>query len=312
VCGAIGSTHPLLAPFFKETTLFEEGTVHDEGSVHLPFCEVPFQYSDTVAQLPSFILHLPFVPLFLFACRAKYLLHTRQQLRNTAAGSGAASEPPSLTSALGIEATILHFGSKVTGPAMKMVAWQAAFQLWTAVGHWIPNPRKILIQEVAMLVSIVYIKHILDATSETDERGRVPTVDMCQLLVFMFAVYGTFGLMPTISLTSGLLFFVCPSIIMPDLTPVAKKTLLGIGLFCLALLTIETRFCDGLLAMAPVSWHAPFDLLFWQVLWSAFDYMILSDAGSVWRVKQVSKANTPMEQSSPSRSLRTKKLEKAC
>ena len=48
------------------------------------------------------------------------------------------------------------------------------------------------------------------------------------------------------------------------------------------MLGFEVNACSKLLTVAKISWHSPFDLVFWQGFWSFVDYIALTKS-KTWR-----------------------------
>jgi hypothetical protein len=276
--------HPGLSSSFGKDAYF----VSDDGTVELPFCEQPYLFSshlgwplDQVAQLPSAVLHMPFVPvlnlLLYYGC-------------------------PHYT------------GIQRGAEQLQVILGLFVFQFWTGIGHVAPNPRKLFIQETSIMLSLVVLRAFANSMT-THERYKIGTVPFLKLLVFMLSSYVCVGLMPTILFTNILVVgCLCLSVnghqicrplaghdginvptartnlkelvkqIMPDLTSVGRITLAVLLLLSIGLLFAEVQLCQLLMRYnAKVSWHAPFDFFFWQGFWTFIQVVALSKPGSLWR-----------------------------
>ena len=227
--------HPAIKPFLVETELFQA-----EG-VKLLFCEVPYQYSSYIAQLPSAILHLPVVPLaLLYVYRGKLSVHEK-----------------------------------------RLLYVQTTFQIWTAIGHCVPNPRVILTQEASITLVFLLINEFIRCTT----KGFAIKTPLYQMFGYMLACYFTFGLLPAILSTAvimgGALLY-SKSDVCNDLTPASKKYLFIFAAVMMIMLGFEVNACSKLLTIAKISWHSPFDLVFWQGFWSFVDYIALTKS-KTWR-----------------------------
>ena len=227
--------HPAIKPFLVETELFQS-----EG-VKLLFCEVPYQYSSHIAQLPSAILHLPVVPLaLLYVYRGKLSVHEK-----------------------------------------RLLYVQTTFQIWTTIGHCIPNPRVILTQEASIILVFLLMNEFIRCTT----KGFAIKTPLYQMVSYMLACYLTFGLLPAILSTAVIIvvaLLYSQSDVCNDLTPASKKYLCIFAGVMMILLGVEVNACSKLLNVAKISWHSPFDLLFWQGFWSFVDYIALTKS-KTWR-----------------------------
>ena len=275
--------HPSLTNFGKHK---DAVFATDDGAVELPFCETPYQFSshlswplNQVAQLPSAILHMPYVPVLNL---------------------------------------ILYFGFpsyqgiKRGTEQLQILLALFVFQVWTGVGHIHPNPRKLFIQETSIMLSLVVLRAFVNSMT-TNPKYQIGTAPFLKLLVFFLSCYICFGLMPTIGITSSLML-VCLFLgingqeicrpdsdvapgraaqknlkelvkqLMPDLTVTGKMTLSFLLFFSVGTLQLEVQLCSYLMAYNDtVSWHAPFDLFFWQGFWAFVQVIALSKPGSMWR-----------------------------
>lgn len=281
-CVFLGLKHHPNISFGKEKDAF---FASDDGSVELPFCEKPYLFSESmpyplnqVAQLPSAVLHMPYIPILNL---------------------------------------LLYYGCPNykgirRGPEqVQVLVGLLVFQFWTGVGHIHPNPRKLFIQETSIMMSLIVLRAFVNAMT-TNERYKIGTLPFLKLLVFMLSSYVCVGLMPTIVLTTMLqVGCLCLSIngqdicrpdaaadsrvarkniyrlvsqILPDLTKRGRIVLVVLLISSIGLLCAEVVLCRTLMAYdATISWHAPFDLFFWQGFWVLIQVVALSKPGSMWR-----------------------------
>lgn len=255
------NSHPLLV----HTSSMFEGT-------ELPFCETPYHFSKSIAQLPSAILHLPYIPFLLLLV----YIHKPQWVQ--------------------------------TGhEQIQILVSTFVFQWWTAVGHIVPNPRILLVQEIAIVLSLVILRAFVNSMTP-DDKCKLGIGTFTKMLVLTLSSYSIFGLMPTIvgltllySLCLGLMFNArefCSAggmrkslkntirSTMPELSDRAKLTIGVTLIFTVTILLMEVQLCQLLLAYdSGISWHAPFDLMFWQCFWPMIQFATLSKPGSFWRKK---------------------------
>jgi hypothetical protein len=214
--------------------------------VNLPFCESPYALSPYVPQLASAAAHFPYIPLMML---------------------GVLLGAPSVFCAS--EATIRT--------TKTMLFIQLVLQSATFVGHIIPNPRALLIQEVSILATMSYLIYVHHAFT-TGVKYRFRT----SLLISSVMVGGflTVGLMPLIAISA-----VCVGttvVLIPNafdrLTRRSARLLMGLMCFAIAELLVEESQCDRLLVVSKTfPWHVLFDILFWQVIATIPPMILLSD-----------------------------------
>lgn len=255
---AVLNSHPLVQS--ESDTMFE-GT-------ELPFCEKPYQFSENIAQLPSAILHLPYVPFVLLLI----YVHKPQWI--------------------------------TTGPEqIQILVGMFIFQWWTAIGHIVPNPRKLFVQEISIVLSLMVLRAFINSMQLEGSKIGLPV--FIKMLVLTLSSYSIFGLMPTI-IGLAIIYTFCLSIMfnsqcnpesssslqnmvrsaMPKLAERAK-VVIGFALIVTVLsLLLEVNLCTWLLQYdSTISWHAPFDLFFWQGFWPLIQLATISKPGSFWRKK---------------------------
>ena len=254
---AVLNSHPLINS--ESDTMFE-GT-------ELPFCEKPYQFSENIAQLPSAILHLPYVPFVLLII----YVHKPQWI--------------------------------TTGPEqLQILIGMFLFQWWTAIGHVVHNPRKLFVQEISIVLSLLVLRAFINSM----RYSKIGLPIFIKMLVLILSSYSIFGLMATI-IGLTIIYTVCLSLMfnsrcntesnssfknmvrsaMPKLADRAK-IVIGITLIVTILtLVLEVNLCTFLLRYnATISWHAPFDFIFWQGFWPLIQFATISKPGSFWR-KQI-------------------------
>eukprot|EP00941_MAST-03F_sp_MAST-3F-sp1_P005163 g5163.t1 len=263
-----------------------------DGKVELPFCEVPYQFSEYISQLPSALLHLPYIPSLILLLRYSGFLSNK----------------------------------KVTWSSeqFQVVIGLFIFQLWTSLGHIVPNPRVLFIQEASIVLAMFVLRAFINSFTPITEY-KIGLAPFVKVIVFMLSSYCAFGLMPTIvpamcavGLYTALLGIygkcvnastmlkskeaiqsqprspprmqrryslrniVGDSGVIPELTKVGRIAV-GMALaFAVFLLVAEVHLCPYLLQYnADWSWHAPFDFYFWQVFWVFVQFVCLSKPGSI-------------------------------
>tara|TARA_B110000285_G_scaffold223660_1_gene279448 strand:- start:1945 stop:3204 length:1260 start_codon:yes stop_codon:yes gene_type:complete len=253
---AVLNSHPLVKS--ESDTMFE-GT-------ELPFCEKPYQFSENIAQLPSAILHLPYVPFVLLLI----YVHNPQWI--------------------------------TTGPEqIQILVGMFLFQWWTALGHVVPNPRKLFVEEISIILSLVVLRAFINSMQMEDSKIGLPV--FIKMLVLTLSSYSVFGLMPTI-IGLTLTYTVCLSLMfnsrcnteasssfqnmvrsaMPKLAERAKVVIGSTLILNVIALVLEVNLCTLLLKYdASISWHAPFDLFFWQGFWPLIQFATISKPGSFWQ-----------------------------
>lgn len=221
---------------------------------NLPFCETPFAMTPYMAQGASAMAHLPYVPVLLLAI-----------------GSVSPETIPSLDNK-----------SNHRAPKIKQMLWnQIALQTITSMGgHMLPNPRVVMNQEISIAVSFMLLYSFFDLTTPKKTRWIIDFGTFASVGVLSIVGYLWFGLMPVIFTVFAA--SLAMSYTIKDafglLTPYSRSSLLYIFVPTAAVLAVETVACDWLLANVSylLPWHLLFDILFWQVLGSAIDVIVIS------------------------------------
>lgn len=229
---------------------------------NLQFCETPFAVTPYMAQGASAMAHLPYVPVLLLAI-----------------GSTSPGTIPALDN------RINHRAHKI-----KHMFWiQTGLQVVTSVGHMLPNPRIIFIQELSISMSFLLLYSFFDLTTPKRSRCIVNFKAFAVVAAMSIVGYLRFGLMPVIFTVFAA--SLAMSYTIKDafglLTPYSRTTLLYIFVPTATVLAVETVACDWLLANVSylLPWHLLFDILFWQVLGSAIDVIVISPVPSRFMIK---------------------------
>ena len=218
---------------------------------NLPFCEKPFSVTPFMAQGASAMAHLPYVPALLL-------------------GIGYAS--PEMCGTLNPECNSYAHENRL------FLLIQFALQLFTSVsGHMIPNPRAVMSQEISIALSFILLYNFFNLTTPQKTRNMIDSQTVSMVIAVCVSGFLTVGLLPVIAvafITAATLEYIIPGAF-SLLTPKSRLILLYSFLTCAVSLLIETIGCNWLFS-DECPWHIVFDLLFWQVLGSAVDVVILS------------------------------------
>mmetsp|Transcript_24129 Transcript_24129/g.50319 ORF Transcript_24129/g.50319 Transcript_24129/m.50319 type:complete len:550 (+) Transcript_24129:89-1738(+) len=224
---------------------------------NLPFCETPFAVSPWMAQGASAIAHLPFVPSIILAL---------------------SSIVPELIPSL--DPNHPKYGKDVA--KIRTMLWlQWWLQFYSSLGgHMMPNPRVTANQEVCISLAFSLLFALVKFTSDRDIISWKLALG---LTVTPIVMYLTIGLMPIVFISFFSAMFVGTQFkgAFERLTPYAEKCLLWTFVPTIAVLAVETFGCDYLQneVSRKVPWHFAFDVLFWQVVGSALDVVIVSPPG---------------------------------
>ncbi len=221
---------------------------------NLPFCEKPFAMTPYMAQGASAIAHLPYVPaLFL----------------------GISYVSPEMCDSLNV-------GSCKYAYDNRLFLWiQFALQLFTSIsGHMIPNPRIALSQEISIALAFILLYNVFNLTTPHQSRQMIDAQSVSIVIAISVSGFLTVGLLPIIFVSFAVTLLL--ELVIPNsfglLTPNARLMLLYPFAICAITLLVETMGCNWLMnhISAECPWHVVFDILFWQVLGSALDVVILS------------------------------------
>ena len=224
---------------------------------NLPFCEAPFAATPYMAQGASALAHLPYVPSFLLGI--SYV------------------SPDTIP--------MLDENNKIYGKYVlknKQLLWiQFALQMVSSIGgHILPNPRAVLNQEISIALAFSFLFNFLELTTPNKSKFLFEfKVYFLFTSIFLFG-YCVVGLMPIIF--TGFITTLLSSIIIKDafglITEKGKNILLYIFIPTAVILLTEMMSCEWLQTNVNqnVPWHLLFDIMFWQVIGSAIDVIIIS------------------------------------
>jgi hypothetical protein len=211
----------------------------DEYSIttpNLPFCEQSF-----VAQGASAIAHLPYIPSLLLGI--SYL-------------------SPGMCETLNPEFNPYAHDNR-------LFLWvQFAIQLFTSVN------RAFLSEYISITLSYILLYNFFDLTTPTVSKHAIDSETVSLVIVLCASGFLTVGLVPVTLV--GFIIAISVEFIIPGafslLTHKGRLILLYSFLTCVVSLLIETIMCND----DECPWHVIFNLLFWQMLGSVVDVVILS------------------------------------
>eukprot|EP00419_Tripos_fusus_P047518 CAMPEP_0172814470 /NCGR_PEP_ID=MMETSP1075-20121228/11250_1 /TAXON_ID=2916 /ORGANISM="Ceratium fusus, Strain PA161109" /LENGTH=512 /DNA_ID=CAMNT_0013654267 /DNA_START=89 /DNA_END=1627 /DNA_ORIENTATION=+ len=200
--------------------------------IYLQFCEEPYYYVSWAAQGVALLLHMPYLPIFL----------------------------------------CLFYWRQMDADMKTLLAFQIPLQLWTGIGHYLPDPRVAKVTEISILLADLYFIQFIKMCSTFPKGFTVWNAGMVYV-PFAWFVYSTFGLLTYI--LSGAITFpmiavtnkcVWTSWQVGSLTS-TKEKVIGTFLLLLApiIIVVEATFCQSLLGKIPFPYHSLFDLNFFQV-----------------------------------------------
>ena len=189
----------------------------------------------------------------------------------------------------GISPTIIPHLDIKNGPDPKnarriraMLWLQVAVQAYTGIGgHVLPNPRMIMNQEVSIILTFSLLFVLLKITTKSDVQLVIDDWKVCLLLTLLPVVgFLTIGLMPLIFTSFFAVIILGHSFkgAFGRITPYGSKMLLAVFIPTVMVLAVETLSCDYLQQNVSQNfpWHLAFDLLFWQVVGSALDVVVIT------------------------------------
>jgi len=244
---------------FQPFINFEEAMIPN-----LPFCETPFVVTPYMAQGASAMAHLPYVPVLLLAI-----------------GSISPETIPSLDNRMNN-----HRAHKI-----KHILWiQTGLQTISSIGgHMLPNPRIVMNQEISIAVAFLLLYSFFDLTTPIRSRWILDFNAFITVAMMSIFGYSWFGLMPVIFtvFAGSLALSYTIKGAFGLLTPYSRTTLLYIFVPTATVLAVETIACDWLLTNVSylLPWHLLFDILFWQVLGSAIDVIVISPVPGRFMIK---------------------------
>ena len=224
---------------------------------NLPFCETPYAVTPMMAQGASALAHLPYVPAFLLGI-----------------SYGSPETIPMLDSNNNI------YG-KYAENTRQLLWTQFALQLTTSVGgHMLPNPRAVLNQETSIIMAFYFLFSFLELTTPKKSKFLFKQKSFLIFTSLFMIGYFVIGLMPIIF--TGFITTILLSFVIEDafglITAQGRTILLATFAPTAIILLIETASCSWLLTNVSVQvpWHLVFDIMFWQVVGSVIDVIVIS------------------------------------
>jgi hypothetical protein len=159
---------------------------------------------------------------------------------------------------------------------------EIALQLVTLVGHVVPNPKSFMIQEMSIVLTLSWIYKFCCLTTTRDQQPnqQILLFGVLGLVLGMYVV----GLQPAIFVGLVIIIglFATGHRVLNKLTSKSKLLLGALSGLTFFTLGIEGMFCSSLSNWMAIPWHLPFDILFWQVIGSMTNVLILAPQGSSW------------------------------
>jgi len=211
----------------------------------LPFCENPFSVTPFMSQGASAIAHLPYIPSLLL---------------------GISYFSPEMCETLNPECNSYARDNR-------LFLWiQFALQLFTSVVSL--DTRAFLSDEISIALSYILLYNFFNMTTPNVSKNTIDTQSVSLVIALCASGFLTVGLLPVILV--GFIVAISVEFIIPGsfslLTQKGRLILLYSFLTCMASLLIETIGCVS----DDCPWHVIFNLLFWQVLGSVVDVVILT------------------------------------
>jgi hypothetical protein len=229
---------------------------------NLPFCEEPFAMSPYMAQGASALAHLPYIPLFLLG--VSYMCPV----------------------------IIPTLQSTYSKEIKSFLMFQSMLQLFTSIGgHILPNPRVVMNQEISILLAFVCLFKILKLTTSSKASELVNLNVFSTVAIVSVVCYLTIGLMPVIftcfAVSLGLGIYIKDAFGL--LTDYGKNVLLATFVPSACVLVLETFGCSWLQTniSTVVPWHLVFDILFWQVMSTTVDLVVISPRPGLFLLEDV-------------------------
>jgi len=154
----------------------------------------------------------------------------------------------------------------------RLFLWiQFALQLFTSVG---PNPCAAFNQEISTGLAFILLYNFFNLTTPNQSKQLIDAKAASIIIAMSVTGFLSVGLMPILFV--GFALALSLELVVPNafglLTPDARLALLYPFGACVLTLLIDTLRCMGNVCPLPVA----FDILFWQVLASSVDVVILS------------------------------------
>lgn len=249
--------------YFKKNFIeFASSYIQEALVPNLPFCEEPFAMSPYMAQGASALAHLPYIPLFLL---------------------GVSYTCPEV---------IPSFNTSYSKEIKSFLTVQSLLQLFTSIGgHILPNPRVVMNQEVSILLAFMCLFKILKLTTPA-KASKLVNFNVFSVVAFVSVFcYLTIGLMPVIftcfAVSLGLGMYLQDAFGL--LTDYGKNALIATFIPSAFVLVLETFGCGWLQTniSAILPWHLLFDILFWQVLATTIDLVVISPRPGLFLLEDV-------------------------
>ena len=211
----------------------------------LPFYEKSFLVTPFLAQRASAIAHLPYVPSLLL---------------------GISYFSPEMCETLNPECNSYAYDNR-------LFLWiQFALQLFTSVVSL--DTTAFLSEEISIALSYILLYNFFNQTTPNVSKNAIDTQTVSLVIALCASGFLTVGLVPVMLI--GFINAISVELIIPGafslLTQRGRLILLYSFLTCVVSLLIETIGCVS----DECPWHVIFNLLFWQVLGSVVDVVILS------------------------------------
>ncbi|KAH8064202.1 hypothetical protein JL721_8345 [Aureococcus anophagefferens] len=156
---------------------------------------------------------------------------------------------------------------EIPGAARPCVGLLVALAAWTAFGHYVPDPRAYAVAEVSIALALAWFAFTSgdDARAPARagaglRRGRRGARAGLRVRVPGSSRSSSRTLLPLAAYKFGLGALVPPA---------TRARLAGLMVLAVATIVVEATFCDALVRVKPLPYHAAFDLLFFQVLATA-------------------------------------------
>ena len=211
----------------------------------LPFYEKSFSVTPFLAQRASAIAHLPYVPSLLL---------------------GISYFSPEMCETLNPECISYAYDNR-------LFLWiQFALQLFTSVVSL--DATAFLSEEISIALSYILLYNFFNLTTPNVSKNAIDTQTVSLVIALCASGFLTVGLVPVMLI--GFIIAISVELIIPGafslLTQKGRLILLYSFLTCVVSLLIENIGCVS----DECPWHVIFNLLFWQVLGSVVDVVILS------------------------------------
>ena len=144
----------------------------------------------------------------------------------------------------------------------------------------IPNPRSVLNQEISIILAFYFLFSFLELTTPKKSKYLFKQKAFFIFTSIFMIGYFVIGLIPIIF--SGFVTTVLLNFVIEDafglITTKGRTVLLATFVPTAVILLIETTTCSWLLnnISNQVPWHIAFDVMFWQLVGSVIDVIVIS------------------------------------